>query len=1036
MATRAIRNLTHVAGSHLDLPAQDHPQLVTEDGLETDEATFFGTRDSAAQPEVVESVSDVGEEELETAAFGIEEDNEVLPDYTADPERLPLLSIADSLVASYSLTQSRIHHINHLLPHIFSHPPIPSHSRPRARLPPRSTFQFPTPPPPVHPLPNPEYHGPTASSSSTASGSTKPPSDDPSGQAVKAGPSKGKAKEKENQPPAHEIDCIARVTLTIGPISFPDTELWVGRFVEPRSGAPKVQRLKLESKERRKSNVEPATHKKPRLSSTPARPAGPLPQRPPPPPRPAALTAGPLSNRPPIRPPGRQEVVSMDWSWEPRLIVFQDPMLIQRVNQAAAKNPWLAVLIHKAARQQASREELSQLGRAVGKLGRGEDVGPTPDPPSTTTSSPMPPGPSASSSTSAAQSAAVRLPPPPPTSTPSVASAPTSAPAPVNPPSKAPEADSDDDSDVDMKGPPQEGGGPIPAALEEEISVASHQPQTTEHADSPAAGVVAPAPVPSPSPPGGSGQHVGPEGGPTVLPTPTTQVRTDPQPQLVQTPAINRPLDPGQRAAPVMMPPPPPPRPVYPMPPPFLLVAFRELPTEKYLLPLGSSSFISRVGGDWVTSSPPPSQTSWMAGTASQHPGQPTAETTPITETTPGQTNDTHTPGPPAGPAAVSGRTRARQSVGKPIKAATPPPPKESTPPSVAPTVELPPSSGLDPLPGMEPSPGTVLLSTLIPPTWLQPDWAELGKSIPFGNPAFQVGVSRPPVAVEVKKELLENGESIKPLPKLPSDSNRSLGLPFLLNLGAKDFVPPDAPLQPVTIRLSGIDDKVWHQMKSIISVVEQADVQAIALQETATSARKEESQAPTMDAASLAAALPKSRETWGERRRARFRDLLRRVPSRKFLRMRVDVPPSDILEATSDRFALRPYPLSTKALYSASPPPDDALGVPITLSPELSASKRKGPEPTITFEMPVSLDYLDERVEEGARGLTKKAAKKGEALKADGTPDLRKRGLKRGVAGRLCEGCAREGLKVWRMGPGGPSTRKPHYVYPREDRC
>jgi hypothetical protein len=70
-----------------------------------------------------------------------------------------------------------------------------------------------------------------------------------------------------------------------------------------------------------------------------------------------------------------------------------------------------------------------------------------------------------------------------------------------------------------------------------------------------------------------------------------------------------------------------------------------------------------------------------------------------------------------------------------------------------------------------------------------------------------------------------------------------------------------------------------------------------------------------------------------------------------------------------------------------------------------------------VTFEMPVSLDALDERVEAGAaRGLSKRGRAKGAAV-------VRK--FPRGTAGALCEGCARRGLKVWRRGPNGRGTRE-----------
>ena len=183
-----------------------------------------------------------------------------------------------SLVLPFSLTQTRQRHLTHLLPHIFSHPPIPSNAKPRARGPPKGTFLFPTPAPLAAPLPLKEYHGssrhlelekassapltpnvdtqgpiearsPGAANSITASGVTGP-----------APKIKTKKMERHNAP-AHEIDCIGRVTLTIGPISYPGTELWIGRFVEPKGEAKTIrQRDKTEKlpKAERKDKKRPA----------------------------------------------------------------------------------------------------------------------------------------------------------------------------------------------------------------------------------------------------------------------------------------------------------------------------------------------------------------------------------------------------------------------------------------------------------------------------------------------------------------------------------------------------------------------------------------------------------------------------------------------------------------------------------------------------------------------------------------------------------------------------------------------------------
>lgn len=159
--------------------------------------------------------------------------------------------------------------MHHLFPHMFTHPPVPSYNRPRARPLPRGVLLYPTPPAPVAPLPSREYHGPqkasnppsqaqpypsaqphgqnassaiaspgppTPTSTSTPGLSTQKPG---RGTKAKAKDSPSTSHEKENEPPAHEIECLTRCTLTIGPISYPGTELWVGRFVEPRATVPK-----------------------------------------------------------------------------------------------------------------------------------------------------------------------------------------------------------------------------------------------------------------------------------------------------------------------------------------------------------------------------------------------------------------------------------------------------------------------------------------------------------------------------------------------------------------------------------------------------------------------------------------------------------------------------------------------------------------------------------------------------------------------------------------------------------------------------
>ena len=158
------------------------------------------------------------------------------------------------------MTLARQHHLTHLLPHIFSHPIVPVHSRPRTRGPPKSTFLFPTLLPPTHPLPNKEYHDTTK----TASSSTPPEPPKKTSKSLSA--------DKE-EPPAHQTECIARITLSIGPISYPGTELWVGQFVEPRMAPPIKDKI---NKVVRQLPHDTAAGRRAALSNTPR--ASPIPR--------------------------------------------------------------------------------------------------------------------------------------------------------------------------------------------------------------------------------------------------------------------------------------------------------------------------------------------------------------------------------------------------------------------------------------------------------------------------------------------------------------------------------------------------------------------------------------------------------------------------------------------------------------------------------------------------------------------------------------------------------------------------------------
>ena len=162
-----------------------------------------------------------------------------------------------SLVLHCSLVASRQRHIQHLFPHVITHPALTSHQRTRPKVQRLSSLLGPAPPP-EWPLPALEYHDPAKASDKK----------------------KKKAAEDETRrppAPAHEAECIARVTLTVGPLSYPDTELWVGRFVDPKTYVkPKVSRPPRPQDEQKASTTtvktaKPST-KPPATASNPARP--------------------------------------------------------------------------------------------------------------------------------------------------------------------------------------------------------------------------------------------------------------------------------------------------------------------------------------------------------------------------------------------------------------------------------------------------------------------------------------------------------------------------------------------------------------------------------------------------------------------------------------------------------------------------------------------------------------------------------------------------------------------------------------------
>ncbi|WVW82399.1 hypothetical protein I302_104406 [Kwoniella bestiolae CBS 10118] len=1178
MSVRALLR-SHADFIPIQLPFQARPQFVTEDGYEYDPLQDTPEEEAEEDGVAADDEQEGGEEAEEVdQEIGGDEDGDVEMDNKAVEEQEegedeeeaqePLLSIPDSLVLPYSLTQARLHHLTSLFPHIFSHPPIPSHSKPRIRPPPKGTFIYPTPSTPIHPLPNPEYHGPTitAESSSPAPGEssksqdTTDPNATPQPTSKSSRPPRPK-KVQEVEWPAHEIECISRCTLSVGHISFPGTEIWIGRFVEPRVTQPKKERAKPgERKEKRRLLAEEgggsAKRSKPRKSATegytPRRPkpsastpaATPTPSiaaRPPPPPGPPAYRPPPIA--PSVRPPPPAVRPTAPVPTRP---TTASPQLIQLVNQAATRHAWLSALIYKAAGSTANQVELERLGKAVARLSRGEpieDLAPPPLPgqavagpgPSTTAQSRPPPSISSAkpSMTSAiapttapltaptpapasASISSISPPAPAPATTQSTGTAVTTSqpaaqptPAQIQPSStkdtsESKAEDADSDNEVPMTGRPQVGGGPLPVDVEDTASAAPAEParpapsaqpvakppessaETSEQpiSNAPDIGTVPPAPTPDITKPSDPVPIAPPNVGSATQGAPATSFAS-PRPQLAASSPSERLPTPT---------PPPPPKPTYPLPPPFLLIAFKEQPTEKFLLPLGQRSFISRVGGEWVTGPRPPSpepilqpepQPHMQAEDAKPEVNVSTSvanDTAPISAPS-ALTNDTT---PQDTPAIIAKplRSRTRQSLGRHAKeppAAIPTvPSKEPTPlpePEVIeePKVEVKPKpiSGLPPLPGQVPAPGTVLISTFIPSgstRWAKVDWEKLKEGLPFDNPIFWDKVEKPESqsTVEVKKESNESPSTstiVRGLrhPRTNSDSTKKgkieAGKPELLNLGAKDFMPSQGDLQPVTIRLTDISDEVWKKMRDLMEVTERHEIELMFRKEPGffdgvdleneqpTQARQSPSTIPdnhppvppTPSRGLSSKILASLRPTYLARKISLFNALLQRVPGRSFLTRRLPPPPPDeIVEATSDKWAARPYPISTKPLYLPGGEDNqdeegEMQGREIELSPPPNNKKKKGEEEKITFELPVSYDLLDEQVERGVRrellnpkgrrgrrkslGLGRAGGGNEEGL---GEKKVRE---KRGVQNGVCEGCGRVGIKVWRRGPGGRGT-------------
>ncbi|GMK54692.1 hypothetical protein CspeluHIS016_0112780 [Cutaneotrichosporon spelunceum] len=1186
----------------VELPSLPRPQVVDEAGFElSDEQVEALAARVAGEGKEVED--EVVQADTEASVQVSVEDGE------APEERQPLLSLDQSLVLQYSILQARHHHMRHLLPLIFTHPPVPAHNRPRLRPSGKKEFVFPTPAPPPQPLPSAEYHGPSTKEKKKKGKDTESATDaDKDKGNAKSGdeseePKKGR--KKEQLAPAHEIECIARVTLQVGPLSFPNTELWVGRFVPPRQGSAGTVRGRLKSMAEPRKPKEP----KPKESKEKVRKERALPRM--------SIDGGP-AKRPRVEKP-KAQIPTLPRTTPgppppnpdapPRFASRQDipQALIQRVNAAATRHPWLSVLIHKAARSVASKDELAKLGRVVARLGRGEDVGEGPEmpgisvrppntgavpsrppsgapvrppnavvgpsrppaaagahppavgirppnavagpgvrpgapparPPAAATRPPAPgtavrptapamppPAPSTQQLQAIPLTAGVRPPPAPASSTstpvavptpatsasaPAAAAAaaasttpgppaplpPTAAPSPAPaqaPPALAtvkpdesdsdvdmsgppqvgggwgdePDSDSDWDADIDMRGRPQVGGGEgeepkgdqdtpisnpeapqadkpsgVPAApAATATGLAARAAPIAAVAITPAASpnnalLVAPSAKSTPTPaaahqppaaPAMASQTTAPTANPTSA---GSNVRWFPisGPSNLSTSSPQRGPARPPTARPSHLYTVPPYRVEGPQPPPFLLVAFKGQETDKFLLPLGQHSYLSRVGGDYVTSpAPTPAPTASPPVDPATGPVATHADSAAPADvaSASASTSVPVTPAEPEHPLVeeVPRRNkRTRASMVKPAPKAPAKPSstkveekeKEPTSPPKGPLTDVP------PMPGQHPGPGTVLLSTYIPiEPYTAPDWPKLAERLPFHNPSFVEKMKAAPI--KVKPEPTSPKRALRRVreEKHPRD--------YVLNVAAEDWLP-EGPLEPITIRLVGVDDRTWARMTAIVGQVEKTELDGLVRAEPGLAPEVVQATAEIEAARAAAKAEPfpshpppRVRETWLSRKKSHFTSLLSRVGARRFPRFRIETTISTLVDYTSDKWAPRPYHLTTRPLYVRDAESDDEAPVAprrIELSPspdlEGHTKKRRKEVSAVTFEMPVSLDALDERVEAGAaKGLSKRGRAKGAAV-------VRK--FPRGTTGAACEGCAKRGLKVWRRGPNGRGT-------------
>ncbi|WVO12989.1 hypothetical protein L204_100598 [Cryptococcus depauperatus] len=965
----------------IPLSTSSHPQLVDDQGIEVEhkdeqdkEDLDEDVGDEALSDEmiVVEDVAAEGSEPLEIQVVATKEENL--------KEDKPLLNAAESLVLPYSLIQTRHHHLTSLFPLVFSHPPIPSHNRPRAKPLPKGVFMFPTPPLPANPLPTREYHGPK---DTPLVGNLSPLSAQSPGPAPLPKPPVKRKTIGEVEPPAHEIECIARVTVTIGPISFPNTELWVGHFVEPRAAKPRKERAKPgERKERERKRREeldrlrisgqvgPSTPQLPNINRLPVKNPNTAPVRP----------FGPSNIRPPV----------------PRTAA--SPQLIQLVNQAASRHSWLSSLIYKAAGSTASAEELEKLGKAVARLSKGEPINDLASAASVGSAASKPPETAKNAHTKAADK---------PASSTCNVSTPLSSMSNYDSPKntdknaadKQNDDDDDDDSDgeVDMKGPKQVGGGPMPFS---DTPIASGS--TSVPLSAPANSAI---PIVRPS---------------LSAVTNFTSNTSSPDVSSIPRPP---PLTTNVKTSPSVNHFTPSPKPTLPCPPPFLLLAFKERQVDKFLIPLGSRSFISRIGGDYVTTKSPIDISSTLDTKGSAVPMH-QKDSRPVSKTSISRELEALRTDTPEGAFVTNesqeqtpkqGRTRASFSRAstKPVDAPFVEQPAEPEKSVLAPQPIL--RTGLSSFPEQTPRDGTVLLSTLVPADqWTKVNWDTLGKKLPWNEDWERSDQNR--VKDEDKESTLTSEVTYpKPFTSKP-----------LLNLATEDFLSPDGPLNAVTVRLGEIDDNLWRRIKTIMSTVERTEIKSLAdagklLLPKILAASEDElvSKAHPADNPVVKAAYLKYKQNLFSLLTPRARR------PRRFLRTRLSSPPSDLIDATFDRMGPKPYPVSTKPLYHVEEVDVDDSLAPVRLSPELNLGdglgrrKKKGKEETVTFEMPLSLTALDERVEAGAKKVLGKRGRKS----GGGSDDRKKEKQKRPYARGICEGCAKEGIKVWRRGPNGKGT-------------